>query len=261
MLLEELRLNMPAFGRIELLDEGGSPSLGLALWPFESRALMEVCARGPFGLLPPRTPSLPRLMVLYSPLSLGRTCLTSPLIFIRDAEEGVMVCRPDRTISSLESFAAGLEAACSEADSARASSNNGVEPAPYGPPWEKKLAFDAVSGVVGVCRFPRLLGGVALPDSAMVRLCRAATLATVGVLRGNRLSGGSRRGWRFLLLAAGVAGAPAVPFRGRRNDIVRLAPSASRSARAAADLVACTAALMASSVVLVSVLESMGRLD
>jgi hypothetical protein len=81
---------------------------------------------------------------------LGRTCCASPLIFISDVDDGVMVCRPDRAISSLESLPDGLAAGCSEADSARASSNNGVEPAPVWALWEKKLAFDAVSGVVGV---------------------------------------------------------------------------------------------------------------
>lgn len=249
--------------RIELPDDGVSASLGLVLRPFESCALVAVWARGPVNLVV--RDSLPRLIVLYSPLSFGRTWWTSPLIFISDVDDGVIVCRPDRAArASFASIAAALDegATCSEADSARLPSRMGVFCSYW--LWEKKLALDAVIGVVGVLVFPRDIGGVARPAAAaaaapVVRSWSAATLATVGVLSGKRLSGGSRRGWRFRRLAAGVAVTAVSPSDGRRGkDMARLACS-SRSARAA--LVARTAAVRASSVVLVSVLESMGRLD
>jgi hypothetical protein len=60
---------------------------------------------------------------------------------------------------------------------------------------EKKLAFDAVIGVLGVFLPTRLGGGVISPSSASEEgSLRAATFVIVGVLSGRRLSGGKRRG-------------------------------------------------------------------
>lgn len=66
---------------------------------------------------------------------------------------------------------------------------------------EKNEAFEAVIGVLGVLAFTRRGGGVVCPSEYEVSLSwRAAILAVVGVLNGNRFSGGRRRGCRFFFL-------------------------------------------------------------
>lgn len=62
---------------------------------------------------------------------------------------------------------------------------------------EKKLAFDAVIGVLGVFVFGCLGGGVSVPWTVSWLPSNARILAAVGVLKGRRLSGGNRNGWRF----------------------------------------------------------------
>lgn len=68
-------------------------------------------------------------------------------------------------------------------------------------PLEKKLALDAVIGVLGVFILLRVPGGVAGRSPASGLLCRDLILADVGVLRGSRFSGGSRRVCNAFLLA------------------------------------------------------------
>ena len=65
---------------------------------------------------------------------------------------------------------------------------------------EKNEALDAVIGVLGVVGAPRRGGGVDFPS---VDAGKAAILAAVGVLRGNKFKGGSRKGCRFFF--TGVA--------------------------------------------------------
>jgi hypothetical protein len=62
----------------------------------------------------------------------------------------------------------------------------------------KNEAFEAVIGVLGVVGTPRRGGGVVFPSTA-VGSCKAAILAAVGVLKGSKFRGGSRRGCRFFL--------------------------------------------------------------
>ena len=64
----------------------------------------------------------------------------------------------------------------------------------------KKLAFEAVIGVLGVALWLHFGGGVEVPSSTSRGSCRALTLAIVGVLKGNKLRGGNRNGCRFFLL-------------------------------------------------------------
>lgn len=67
---------------------------------------------------------------------------------------------------------------------------------------EKKEAFDAVMGVLGVFVLVRR-GGVLFP-SETEGSCKAATLAAVGVLNGRRLRGGSRKGRKFFFFTGVV---------------------------------------------------------
>lgn len=61
--------------------------------------------------------------------------------------------------------------------------------------WEKNVDFDAVIGVVGVFALARFGGGVTVPlEFEAASLRNAAIFAAVGVLRGSKLSGGSRNG-------------------------------------------------------------------
>ena len=80
---------------------------------------------------------------------------------------------------------------------------------------EKKLALDAVIGVLGVVAIPYLGGGVTVPGSKEAGcLSMAAIFAAVGVLSGRRLRGGNRKGCNVRLLtfapAAGLL-SPATP--------------------------------------------------
>src|SRR6266699_6079749 len=63
---------------------------------------------------------------------------------------------------------------------------------------EKNELFDAVMGVVGVLAVCRAGAGLRFLSEDPCS-CRAAILAAVGVLRGPRVMGGSRSGWRFFL--------------------------------------------------------------
>lgn len=64
---------------------------------------------------------------------------------------------------------------------------------------EKKEAFDAVMGVLGVLVVTRRGGGVTWP-SMRFGSCKAAIFEAVGVLSGNRFRGGSRSGCKFFFL-------------------------------------------------------------
>ena len=64
---------------------------------------------------------------------------------------------------------------------------------------EKKDAFEAVIGVLGVFVLTLRGGGVIMPSEA-TGAGIAAILEAVGVLRGNRFSGGRRSGCRFFFL-------------------------------------------------------------
>jgi hypothetical protein len=67
--------------------------------------------------------------------------------------------------------------------------------------FEKKPAFEAVIGVLGVVAGPIFGGGVRFPRfTTLAPSYKAEILAAVGVLSGSRFSGGSRSGCRFLLL-------------------------------------------------------------
>lgn len=68
-------------------------------------------------------------------------------------------------------------------------------------PREKKLAFEAVIGVLGVFILLRRPGGVAGGSEESVLTLSDLILADVGVLKGNRLSGGSLRVCKAFLLA------------------------------------------------------------
>lgn len=65
---------------------------------------------------------------------------------------------------------------------------------------EKKDAFDAVIGVLGVLVLTRRGGGVTCP-SENEGSCKAAILVVVGVLKGSRFRGGSRSGCKFFFFA------------------------------------------------------------
>lgn len=65
---------------------------------------------------------------------------------------------------------------------------------------EKKDDLEAVIGVLGVFALARRGGGVTCPFEANGS-CNAAILLAVGVLRGSRFNGGSRKGWRFFFFA------------------------------------------------------------
>lgn len=123
--------------------------------------------------------------------------------------------------------------------------------------------MEAVIGVLGVFAFPLGIGGVDRPAAsvwALLLSCSAATLATVGVLRGNKFKGGSRKGCRFRRLLAGVAVVLSASAEFLRKDNARVDW---KSRSALADRAAGVAAQGPSSAVLVpvSVLESSGRLD
>jgi hypothetical protein len=68
-------------------------------------------------------------------------------------------------------------------------------------PLEKKLAFEAVIGVLGVFILLRIPGGVAGGSPISGLTLRDRILAEVGVLRGSRFNGGSRRVCSAFLLA------------------------------------------------------------
>ena len=117
---------------------------------------------------------------------------------------------------------------------------------------EKKLVFEAVIGVLGVFAFPRLGGGVMFPSSVSEDgSCNAAILAAVGVLRGNRLRGGKRRGCSFFLFMDGAA--LAFGPRSRADPIVR--PLLSRASSVTPGIWTCSVVE-----VLMAVLTSRGRL-
>jgi hypothetical protein len=61
---------------------------------------------------------------------------------------------------------------------------------PFGP-LEKKLALDAVIGVLGVFMLPLVAGGVDGCSSSILESLKALIFAAVGVLRGSRFRGGS----------------------------------------------------------------------
>lgn len=64
---------------------------------------------------------------------------------------------------------------------------------------EKKLLLEAVIGVLGVFAICLVGGGLRCRSEEEPWSWRAAILAAVGVLRGPRVIGGNRRGWRFFL--------------------------------------------------------------
>ena len=66
---------------------------------------------------------------------------------------------------------------------------------------EKKLAFEAVIGVLGVFMLCRMPEGVAGGSPVSCLACNERILAEVGVLKGSRFSGGNRRVWSPFLLA------------------------------------------------------------
>lgn len=69
---------------------------------------------------------------------------------------------------------------------------------------EEKLAFDAVSGVLGVFCVVFRSGGLSGGRGPRTResLSRMASIfVVIGASIGNKLSGGSFNGWRFFLLA------------------------------------------------------------
>src|ERR1700742_183423 len=70
-------------------------------------------------------------------------------------------------------------------------------------PREKKLAFEAVIGVLGVFMLLRMPGGVAGGSPGSPLAFSDLILAEVGVLRGNRFNGGSLSVCNAFLLALG----------------------------------------------------------
>lgn len=125
----------------------------------------------------------------------------------------------------------------------------------------KKLALDAVMGVLGIPFGPTLGGGVIDPEStAAVPSYRAAILAAVGVLKGRRFIGGNLRGWsvRLLLLILRILGLlslskVALPGRGFFIEDFRGSIGASLSV----DGVGIPSAVE----ILCKLMESFGRLD
>lgn len=66
--------------------------------------------------------------------------------------------------------------------------------------WEKKVALDAVMGVLGVFIVLRARGGVVVPSLESFFELNDLIFAAVGVLKGRRFNGGNLRVCRFFLL-------------------------------------------------------------
>lgn len=77
----------------------------------------------------------------------------------------------------------------------------------WGPLFAKKLALDAVMGVLGVLFTVRLGGGVTTRSSTSAEGAGKEDMRLLkGVPRGSRFKGGSLMGWRFFLAECGATG-------------------------------------------------------
>jgi hypothetical protein len=203
LLRQPLRLS---FRLREVAEEGVSGSVDVVCVDDDASCFGR--ARGPFTLM--FCISVSVSLSLYSPLGREYKRANSPPPFGNefDAKGVVVACRPGWSVgigivdgwselSACRRLYAELlllrclpESKCSELLL-----------------LEKKLAFDAVIGVLGVL-LPRFGGGVVTlrPSPSADGIGNDDILLLNGVPRGNRFRGGSRSGWRFFLLLTGITG-------------------------------------------------------
>lgn len=207
--MEELRRQPPklSFRLKDDPEEGVSGSVDVDVCT-EDDASFFARVRGPFIFMLCSSTSVP--FALYSPLGREYKRANSPLPFGNEFEaKGVVACRVGFRVGigiadapcSVESPTRKLKAelllrrcllasCCSE--------------------WlllEKKVALDAVMGVLGVLLLARFGGGVVLRSSTSAEdTGKDDILLLKGVPSGSRFNGGSLIGWRFFLLVCGTEG-------------------------------------------------------
>jgi hypothetical protein len=214
LLFEALRFQDKLSFRLKVLIEPGVwASSGLDTGGGDLAGLSGICARRPVGfdsgVATTLVLSSNGSALIMSPLVLDLAMFAPKLLSFLGADEE----RNGETVALRDRAPSGTSG--TESDELAVSAEFGLPAARL--PWtvlllrgfvfsgslsrwprEKKVAL-AVIGVVGVLATIRG-GGVALPCLLLEWSLSAAIFAAVGVLRGPRLMGGSRRGARFFLV-------------------------------------------------------------
>ena len=211
--LDEARRQPPrlSFRLSDDPDEGVSGSVDVEVCA-ESDVSFFTSVRGPFTC--PFTfmlcNSTSVSLSLYSPLGREYKRANSPLPFGNELDaKGVVICRPGFSVGI------GIADAPRREESFRRRLKAELLLRRYLPVsycsmlllFEKKLAFDAVIGVLGVLLLARFGGGVVLRSSTSAEgTGNDEILLLNGVPSGSKFNGGSLIGWRFFLLVCGTAG-------------------------------------------------------